>query len=228
MQVIRRLPHDPTAFTEGLLFRDGVFYESTGLSGHSFIRKVSPETGRTLGQSEIPDRHFGEGIVDWHDRLISVTWRSGNGYVWSLPGLKLRSHFHYDGEGWGLTRDAHSLILSDGTACLKRLDPETLFVVGKVCVSADGTPVNRLNELEYIHGEIWANIWMTPEIARIDPVTGQVKSWVDLTALEEEVNLSDPDAVPNGIAYDSVGDRLFVTGKYWPIVYQITIPDYKH
>lgn len=227
-QIIARFPHDPSAFTEGLFYRDGALFESTGLSGRSVIRRVSLETGNTLAQATVPDGHFGEGIVDWQDRLISVTWRSGSGYIWSFPSLTLRGRFHYTGEGWGLTHDDKTLILSDGTSCLKHLDPVSLHVVGKLCVTADGIPVNRLNELEYIHGEIWANIWMTPEIARIDPETGQVKSWVDLTNLEEEVGLDDPDAVPNGIAYDHENDRLFVTGKYWPTLYQIKLPPYKH
>ncbi|WP_205835954.1 glutaminyl-peptide cyclotransferase [Asaia bogorensis] len=227
-QIIARFPHDPSAFTEGLFYRNGMLFESTGLSGRSVIRRVELHSGKTLAQVTVPDGHFGEGIVDWQDRLISVTWRSGSGYVWDFPSLTLRGRFHYEGEGWGLTHDDKTLILSDGTPCLKRLDPVSLHVISKLCVTADGVPVNRLNELEYIHGEIWANIWMTPEIARIDPVTGQVKSWVDVTNLEEEVALDDPDAVPNGIAYDRENDRLFVTGKYWPTLYQIRISSYKH
>jgi len=224
VQIVARYPHDPSAFTEGLLYRDGFLYESTGLSGRSVIRKVALQSGKTLSQTTVPDGHFGEGIVDWGNTLISITWRSGNGYVWNFPSLTLKDHFTYTGEGWGLTHDSHTLIMSDGTSCLKRLDPVTLHVTGRLCVTADGIAVNRLNELEYIHGEIWANIWMTPEIARIDPETGQVKSWVDLTVLEEQVNLDDPDAVPNGIAYDRTTDRVFITGKYWPYLYQIRFP----
>lgn len=226
-QIVARFLHDPSAFTEGLLYRDGYLYESTGLSGHSVIRKVALQSGQTISQTSVPDGYFGEGIVDWHDRLVSITWRSGNGYVWNFPSLTLKGHFTYTGEGWGLTHDSRTLIMSDGTSCLKRLDPVAQHVVGRLCVTADGIPVNRLNELEYIHGEIWANIWMTPEIARIDPETGQVKSWVDLTVLEEQIKLNDPDAVPNGIAYDRITGRIFVTGKYWPYLYQIKLPDRK-
>ncbi|WP_438381137.1 glutaminyl-peptide cyclotransferase [Asaia sp. BMEF1] len=227
-EVIAVLPHDPTSFTEGLFYQDGALFESTGRLGHSVIRKVAPETGKVLAESVLPDGYFGEGIVAWHDKLISLTWRSGKGFVWSYPGLARIGSFSYAGEGWGLTHDDRTLIMSDGTPCLKRLDPMTLHVLAKLCVTAGGVPVRRLNELEYIHGEIWANIWMTPEIARIDPATGEVKSWLDLTALQENVNSFDPDAVANGIAYDRENDRLFVTGKYWPRVYQIKIPDRKH
>lgn len=222
--IVARFPHDISAFTEGLLYRDGSLYESTGLAGRSVIRRVELQSGKTLSETMVPDGHFGEGIVDWHNRLVSLTWRSGTGYVWNYPALTLSGRFHYTGEGWGLTHDSRTLIMSDGTACLRRLDPTSLHVVGRLCVTADGIAVSRLNELEYIHGEIWANIWMTPEIARIDPETGHVKSWVDLTALTEQVNLDDPDAVPNGIAYDGSADRIFVTGKYWPYLYQISFP----
>ncbi|GBR12697.1 glutaminyl-peptide cyclotransferase [Asaia spathodeae] len=227
-EVVAVLPHDPTSFTEGLFFQDGSLFESTGRVGHSVIRKVALDTGKVLAESVLPDGYFGEGIVAWHDRLISLTWRSGKGFIWSYPGLARIGGFSYLGEGWGLTHDDRTLIMSDGTPCLRRLDPVTLHVLAKLCVTAGGVPVRRLNELEYIHGEIWANIWMTPEIARIDPVTGEVKSWLDLTALQENINSFDPDAVANGIAFDRKNDRIFVTGKYWPRLYQIKFPDRKH
>lgn len=227
-QIAAVFPHDPAAFTEGLFYQDGYLFESTGRVGHSEIRKVALETGKVIAQTSLPDGYFGEGIAAWRNRLVTLTWRSERGFLWSFPGLKMLGNFRYKGEGWGLTHDDSSLIMSDGSPCLKRLDPVTLRVSSRICVKAAGVPVSRLNELEYIHGEIWANIWMTPEIARIDPVTGEVKSWIDLTDLAEKVNSFDPDAVANGIAYDRKRDRIFVTGKYWPHLYQIKINDFKN
>jgi len=227
-EVLAVFPHDPTSFTEGLFFQNGFLFESTGRVGQSVIRKLRVETGKVVAESLLPDGYFGEGIVSWQDRMISLTWRGGKGFIWSFPGLVRQGDFSYEGEGWGLTRDDHTLIMSDGSSCLRRLDPVTLHVTGRLCVTYAGKPVRRLNELEYIHGEIWANIWMTPQIARIDPVTGKVKAWIDLTDLQEDVNSFDPDAVANGIAYDPANDRIFVTGKYWPRLYQIKFPENKH
>jgi len=226
-EILAVFPHDPQAFTEGLFYEGGFLYESTGLIGHSVIRKVDLRTGKVLAQESLPEGYFGEGITSWQNRLVSLTWRGGVGFIWSFPGIVMQGRFEYPGEGWGLTHDAHSLIMSDGSACLKHLDPITFHILSRLCVTASGIPVKRLNELEYIHGEIWANIWMTPEIARIDPVTGKVKSWVDLSVLAEKINSLDPDAVANGIAYDRENDRLFVTGKYWQNLYQIRIMDHK-
>jgi glutamine cyclotransferase len=220
-QVVASYPHDTKAFTEGLIFKDGVLYESTGYEGHSNIRKVDLATGTVLGHVDLPPGLFGEGIVDWGDQLISVTWHGGQGFRWDRKSLRRLGSWRYTGEGWALTQDGKNLILSDGTPVLRFLDPRTLKVVRTLKVTADGKPVPRLNELEYVKGEILANIWMTRAIARIDPKTGRVKGWIDLGPLWRQVQVSDTDAVPNGIAYDKAHDRLFVTGKYWPTLFQI-------
>lgn len=223
-QIVRTYPHDPHAFTEGLFFRDGLFYESTGLEGQSNIRAVDPESGRVLHSTALPPGLFGEGIVAWKDQLISVTWRTGIGFRWSLSGFHPRGVFHYTGEGWGLTEDGHNIILSDGTPTLRFLDPDTLKVTRTLRVTAGGQPVERLNELEYVKDEILANVWMTNRIARIDPKTGVVKAWIDVSNLAARAATTDPDAVPNGIAYDKAQDRLFLTGKDWPLLFEVRIP----
>lgn len=217
-------PHDTSAFTEGLLFRDGGFYESTGYEGQSVIRRTDLKTGRVLKEVALPPGLFGEGIVDWDDQLLSVTWRNGIGFRWSYPGLKRIGTLHYAGEGWAMTRNDRHIFLSDGTSIIRILDPARFVAVGQLHVTADGVPVRRLNELEYVRGEILANVWMTSLIARIDPDSGRVKGWLDLSALTRKIHLSDPDSVLNGIAYDAAGGRLFVTGKNWPSVFQIRLP----
>jgi len=224
VQVVRTWPHDPHAFTEGLFLRDGVLYESTGLQGQSAIRAEDLQTGRVLRSVAIPPELFGEGIVAWKDQLISVTWQGGTGFRWSLANFHRLGEFHYDGEGWGLTEDGRNIILSDGTPVLRFLDPLALKVVRRLTVTADGQPVERLNELEFVKGEILANIWMTDRIARIDPTSGKVKGWIDLGALVRRIGSTDPDAVPNGIAYDSARNRLFVTGKDWPLLFEVRVP----
>jgi glutamine cyclotransferase len=223
-QIVKTYPHDPHAFTEGLFFRDGVFYESTGLEGQSNIRAVDPASGRVLRSTSLPPGLFGEGIVAWKDQLISVTWRTGIGFRWSLNDFHPRGVFHYSGEGWGLTEDGHDIILSDGTPVLRFLDPDSLKVVRTLRVTAEGQPIERLNELEYVKDEILANIWMTNRIARIDPKTGVVKAWIDVSNLAARAGTTDLDAVPNGIAYDRAQDRLFLTGKDWPLLFEVRIP----
>jgi glutamine cyclotransferase len=223
-QIVKSYPHDPHAFTEGLFFRDGVFYESTGLEGQSNIRAVDPATGRVQRSTALPPGLFGEGIVAWKDELISVTWRTGIGFRWSLKDFHPLGEFHYAGEGWGLTEDGRNLILSDGTPELRFLDPDALTLVRTLHVTAEGQPIERINELEYVKGEILANIWMTNRIARIDPKTGAVKGWIDVGNLAAKVATTDPDAVPNGIAYDKAQDRLFLTGKDWPLLFEVKIP----
>lgn len=223
-QVVRSFPHDTHAFTEGLLFHDGYLYESTGREGQSFIRKEDLATGRVVRSVQLPPALFGEGIVNWGDQLVSVTWRGGLGFRWSLAGFRKLGEWHYAGEGWALTQDGHSLILSDGTPVLRFLDPVTLKVVRTLRVTIEGEPLQQINELEYVHGEILANLWMTNLIARIDPRTGTVKGLIDIGALTARVASRDPDAVANGIAYDAKGNRLFVTGKDWPLIFQIKLP----
>lgn len=221
VRVVATYPHDTDAFTEGLLYRGGYLYESTGRSGQSYIRKVELKTGKVLASVTLPSGLFGEGIVDWGDQLVSVTWRSQLGFRWSLPGFRQLGQFRYAGEGWALTQDGKNLILSDGTPVLRFLDPRTLQVVRRLKVTAEGVPLEQINELEYVKGEILANVWLTNKIARIDPRTGAVKGWIDVSALARRVGLTDPDAVPNGIAYDKAHDRLFVTGKLWPLLFEV-------
>lgn len=223
-QILKTYPHDPHAFTEGLFFRNGRLYESTGLEGQSNIRIVDLASGRVLQSVSLPPGLFGEGIVAWKDQLISVTWRTGVGFRWLLADLHPRSVFHYTGEGWGLTEDGRDLILSDGTPVLRFLDPDSLKVVRTLKVTADGQPVERLNELEFVRGEILANVWMTSRIARIDPKTGAVKAWIDVADLASRAGTTDPDSVPNGIAYDRAQGRLFLTGKNWPMVFEVRVP----
>ncbi len=222
--IVHTWPHDKSAFTEGLFWQDGFLYESTGLEGHSFIRKRRLETGEVLQSRTVPPQYFGEGIVAWKDRLIELTWQSQIGFVYDLKTLAPFSEFHYPGEGWALTHDDHRLIMSDGTAELRFLDPETLKETGRVKVTDEGRPVVDINELEYVHGEVFANIWHTNRIARIDPKSGKVVGWIDLTGIIKPAELPDStDAVLNGIAYDAKADRLFVTGKLWPKLFEIKL-----
>jgi glutaminyl-peptide cyclotransferase len=223
-EVVHAYPHDPEAFTEGLFYRDGFLYESTGLNGRSSVRKVRLETGEVLQRNNLVGGDFGEGIVDWGNELIGLTWQSGTGFVADLGSFTRRKKFSYSGEGWALTRDDHEIFMSDGTPWLRLLDPVTLRPTGRIEVTDQGHPVERVNELEWVKGEIFANIWETDRIARIDPKTGHVTGWIDLSGLLEsrgpQLRVVD---VLNGIAYDAAGDRLFVTGKLWPWLFEIRI-----
>lgn len=221
-QVVRTYPHDPNAFTEGLFLRDGFLYESTGREGASSIRKIDLETGRVELERSISSQFFGEGIIDWKDRLIELTWKNQLGFIYDLDDFETRGEFSYPGEGWALTRDDHRIIMSDGTARLRFLDPETLKEIGGVTVTDEGKPVDQLNELEWVKGEIYANIWQTDRIARIDPVSGKVKGWIDLAGLLPVEDRAGADVL-NGIAYDAKADRLIVTGKLWPRLYEIRL-----
>lgn len=224
IRVVHTYPHDRGAFTEGLFYRDGWLYESTGLEGRSEVRKVRLETGAVVQSRPIPPSLFGEGIVDWKDRLYELTWRSQVGFVYDIASLTPIARFGYVGEGWGLTRDRRRLIMSDGTSELRFLDPDTLKELGRVRVTDEGRAIDNLNELEFVKGEVLANVWRTDRIARIDPKSGRVKGWIDLSGLHDA---SDPgaagDDVLNGIAYDADHDRLFVTGKLWPKLYEIRL-----
>ena len=222
-QLVRSYPHDPSAFTEGLFFHDGALYESTGLEGRSDIRKVALKDGKVLERRVIAQPYFGEGIVNWKDRLISLTWRHRQGFIWKLSDFSPVSSFSYEGEGWGLTQDGRSLIMSDGTAQLRFLDPDKLTEQRRITVSWNGRPVDRLNELEYVKGEIWANIWYDNHIVRIDPADGKVIDWIDIGPLLKQSGASDSEAVANGIAYDAKTDRVFITGKYWARLFEIRV-----
>lgn len=223
-EVVNIYPHDRGAFTEGLLFRDGYLYESTGMNGASSIRKIELKTGRVLQQRDLPSAVFGEGIVDWKNELVAVTWRTQEGYVFDLATFDFKKKFNYPGEGWGMTRNDKNLLLSDGSATIRVLDPQTLQQTGAINVTVQGRPVDQLNELEWVKGQIYANVWQTNRIARIDPASGKVAAWIDLSGL---LSRSDRDTagvdVLNGIAYDAKTDRLFVTGKYWPNVFEIKL-----
>lgn len=224
-RVVASFPHDPSAFTEGLLINRGTLYESTGREGRSDIRRVDLKTGRVLARTTLAPQLFGEGIVAWQRQLFSVTWHGGQGYRWSLPALKRTGAFRYAGEGWAMTEDGTSLILSDGSPVLRFLDPRTQKVVRTLAVTNRGRPLQRINELEYVDGEILANVWMTPYIARIDPANGHVTGWIDLSPVIAKVAVVDPDSVANGIAYDRAAHRLFVTGKNWPTLFEIALPE---
>jgi glutamine cyclotransferase len=222
-RVVHSYPHDPNAFTEGLVFFNGDLYESTGLLGRSSLRRVALETGVVLQSVPLDHDYFGEGLTVSQGRLIQLTWQSHTGFVYGLQSFKLLRQFSYPTEGWGLTQDGRRLILSDGTSTLRFLDPETLTETGHLEVRANGDSVYQINELEYVEGEIYANIWKTDRIARINPQTGQVVGWVDLSGLISPQERPDPEAVLNGIAYDANGHRLFVTEKLWPRLFEIAL-----
>lgn len=220
--VVRFFPHDRDAFTQGLQFVDGVFYEGTGLNGRSSIRKVKIETGEVLQRRDLDAAHFGEGITVFGRDLFQLTWQSGIGFVYDRVSFKPRRSFTYRGEGWGLTSDGTHLIMSDGTDALRVVDPATFREQRRLHVTAVGKPVDRLNELEYVKGEIYANVWQTDYVARIDPKTGQVTGWIDFTGLLSPRERQSVDVL-NGMAYDSATDRLFVTGKLWPKVFEVKL-----
>ncbi|WP_329741732.1 glutaminyl-peptide cyclotransferase [Dyella sp. A6] len=223
--VVHAYPHDPKAYTEGLLYLHGYLYESTGQVGESTVRKVDLDTGKVLQKTSTPWPDYGEGIAVWQNRLIQLTWRSHQGFIYDLATLKPLARFPYPGEGWALTSDGSYLYMSDGTPVIRRLDPNTLKQVGSIKVTANGKPLQNINELEWVKGQIFANVWLTNRIARIDPATGKVVGWIDLTGLAPKPDtLADPvNDVLNGIAYDAKHDRLFVTGKCWPKLYQIRL-----
>lgn len=222
-RVIHTYPHDPDAFTQGLIYADGHLYESTGLNGKSSLRMVDLESGRPLQIQPVPDKYFAEGLTAWGSFLVQLTWQSQVALVYDRFSFRLLRTFAYKGEGWGLTQDGKSLILSDGTADLRFFDPATFREVRRITVKDHGKPIIELNELEYIHGEIYANIWHSDRIARIAPATGKVVGWIDLSGLLPPGEHSTPEAVLNGIAWDSVHDRLFVTGKLWPKLFEIKV-----
>jgi glutamine cyclotransferase len=222
--VVHVYPHDITAYTEGLFYKDGFLYEATGEEGESTVRKVELETGKVLQRYDVPPQYFGEGIVDWKGKLMQLTWKSQIGFVHDLSTFKLERSFTYPGEGWALTRDSKHLYMSDGTPTLRVLDPDTLQQTGRIDVTADGEPVKNLNELEWVKGTIYANVWLTSKIVLIDPATGHVTGILDLASLFDVNQLPEPvNDCLNGIAYDAKHDRLFVTGKRWPKLFEIKL-----
>lgn len=222
-ELVDTYPHDPDAFTQGLLYRDGFLYESTGLNGRSSLRKVELETGRVVQRRDMEAQYFAEGLVDWGNRLIQLTWQSNVGFVYALDSFEPQGTFSYTGEGWGITRDATRLIMSDGSASLRFLNPDTMAETGRLTVTERGYPVSSLNELELVRGEVLANVWQTDEVVVIDPATGYVTARIDFSALRTRLNDTTPVDVLNGIAWDEAGSRLFVTGKLWPSVFEVRI-----
>ncbi len=221
-EVVRSYPHDRGAFTQGLIVRDGMFYEGTGMNGQSGVRKVRIETGEVLQNKPLDAEYFGEGITELNGSIFQLTWKTEVGFVYDAKSLERTRTWTYKGEGWGLTHDGTRLVMSDGSAVLRFIDAATLSEVSRVTVRDGATPILNLNELEYIKGEIYANVWQTDRIVRIDPRTGRVTGWIDLTGIlppRERVNAD----VLNGIAYDASTDRLFVTGKWWPRVFEIRL-----
>jgi glutamine cyclotransferase len=216
-------PHDPRAFTQGIEYRDGVLYEGTGLNGQSTLRKVELATGKVLQQVGVPPDYFGEGITTWGQTILQLTWQSQVGFVYDRDTFKQLRTFKYTGEGWGLTHNETSLIMSDGSPSLRILDPKTLIETRRLLVSDAGIVIRDLNELEWVNGEIYANVWQTNFIARISPASGRVLGWIDLTGLLPREDQQRGADVLNGIAYDAAAHRLLVTGKLWPKLFEITL-----
>ena len=221
-RIVRTFPHDPNAFTQGLQFLDGVLYEGTGLNGRSSIRKVQLETGKVLQERAISPEYFGEGITVWKNDLLELTWQSHVAFVYEKATFEPKKRFSYPGEGWGLTHDGTNLIMSDGSDELRVLDPATFAEKRRIKVTAAGSPLRNLNELESVKGEIFANIWQTDYVARIAPESGRVVAYIDLRGLLTPAERAKTDVL-NGIAYDAARDRLFVTGKLWPKLFEINV-----
>jgi glutamine cyclotransferase len=222
-EVVNVWPHDSAAFTQGLAFHNGALFESTGLRGASSLRQVELQTGKILQKVNVPSEYFAEGLTIFQGRIFQLTWQSQRGFIYDLGSFQLQGEFSYSGEGWGLTNDGESLILSDGTHQLRFLDPSNFKTQKVLGVYYQDQPLRDLNELEYIKGEIYANIWHQDVIARIDPRSGKILGWIDLAGLLPASERRDAEAVLNGIAYDQAGDRLFVTGKKWPKLFEIRL-----
>jgi glutamine cyclotransferase len=218
-------PHDPQAFTQGLFFKDGQLYESTGQKGQSSLRKVELKTGKVLQKKALADEYFGEGSTPVGENIVGLTWQSNVGFIYDAKTFALKGRFNYKGEGWGLASDAGNVYMSDGSAEIRVLDPKTLEERRRIQVTAEGKPIAQLNELEIVDGEIYANVWGTDVIARIDPASGKVVGWIDLTGLlpPAQRGTSSVDAVLNGIAYDGKHRKLYVTGKLWPKLFEIEL-----
>jgi glutaminyl-peptide cyclotransferase len=222
IEVVKSYPHDPRAFTQGLEYLDGFLYESTGETGQSSLRKVDPQTGKVLQKVDLSSQYFGEGLTIFKGKIYQLTWLSHTGFVYDLRSFKKLREFSYYGEGWGLAHDGANLILSDGTNRLRYLDPESFAEVRTLEVYAGGEAVTNLNELEVISGDIYANVWHANRVAKIDAHTGQVRAWIDCSALAAKEQ-KEPESVLNGIAFDAARKRLFVTGKDWAHLFEIRV-----
>lgn len=223
VRAVASFPHDRYAYTQGLVWHDGVLFESTGQYGLSSVRRVDLLSGEVRQRVTLPRTLFGEGLTVVGDRLVQLTWRSGRGRVYDLDTLEVVGDFRYEGEGWGLACDGERLVMSDGTDELRFLDMQSFAELRRLPVRADGRPVRQINELEWVDGQILANVWRTDWILRIDPDSGEVTAWIDLRGLFDYRAIPDEDAVPNGIAWDPEGRRLFLTGKLWPKVFQVEL-----
>ncbi len=221
--IVRVFPHDSSAYTQGLAYRDGFLYEGTGRNGRSSLRKVRLETGEVIQRLELASEYFGEGISLFKDKVVQITWKSGVGFVYDLNTFRLLRKFSYSGEGWGLTANGHQLFMSDGTSEIRVFDPETFREIRRFKVHDGPTPVDQLNELEFVEGQIFANVWHSNLVAKISPQTGRVVGWIDLSGILSPVYRLEPEAVLNGIAYDPLHKRLFVTGKLWPSIFEIRL-----
>ena len=221
--IVDSWPHDAAAFTQGLVFEDGILYESTGLFGESSIRIVDLETGSVQSKTDVAAEHFAEGLTKLNGKLYQLTWQSNKGFIYDENSLELIGEFSYQGEGWGLTDDGQSLIMSNGSNVISFHDPETFEIQRTIEIFDNGTPVTALNELEYINGKIYANIWHNDRIVQVSAQTGKILGWIDLTNLLPAEQRQNPEAVLNGIAYDQGTDRLFVTGKLWPTIFEIDL-----
>jgi len=221
-RVVHTYPHDPQAFTQGLEYRNGFLYEGTGLNGRSSIRREQLETGKVLENAALDERYFGEGITVLHGQILELTWTTNVGFIYDLTGFKLNKSFYYPGEGWGLANDGTHIYMSDGSSQIRIWNPKTLAEERRINVHDGAKAIDQLNELEYVRGEIYANVWQTDEIARIDPADGHVIAWIDLAGILPAADRDHADVL-NGIAYDSAGGRLFVTGKLWPKLFQIEL-----
>ena len=223
-QIVNMFPHDSNAFTQGLILNDGKLLESTGQEGSSSLRRVELETGKILKKVDVPVPYFAEGITLLNGKIYQLTWQHQRGFIYDAQSFERLGEFKYSGEGWGITTDGKSLILSDGSNRLRFLDPSDFHVTRTVNVLDSGqTPVRELNELEFVQGEIYANVWHDNRIATIDPESGRVTAWIDMNGLMPEGELQDPEAVLNGIAYDQTSNKLYVTGKLWPRIFEIRV-----
>ena len=222
-KIVATYPHSTDSYTEGLLYLDGLFYEGTGIAGHSALLAIQPETGKAVQKRELAPEYFGEGIIDWGPNLYQWTWKSNLCFVYDRFSLRPLKQFTYTGEGWGMTRTAREIITSDGTATLRFRDPETFKETHHILVTDGNRTIDELNELEFIKGEIYANVWHQDLIARINPGDGHVISWIDMAGLLPDDQKINQESVLNGIAYDAKRDRIFVTGKQWPTIFEIRV-----
>ena len=222
-KVVAKYPHSTSSYTEGFFYLNGLFYEGTGLSGHSQLLAIEPKTGNVVQHSDLDPKYFGEGIIDVGPNILEWTWQSHTGFVIDRFSFRTLREFHYTGEGWGMTRIGKQIVTSDGTSTLRFRNPDTFAETRHITVKDGTTPIDQLNELEYVKGEIYANIWHSDRIARIAPTTGKILGYIDLSGLLPADQRVSPEAVLNGIAYDAKGDRLFVTGKQWPAVFEIKV-----